>query len=58
MKRKIFAIITVISILFLLGTLGAADCEQINIRTLLIRSTIGLIVMGGGVIGLSMYNVK
>ena len=55
MKKIIFAIITVFSFVFLLGSIGAADCEMIGIKELLIRNIIGLFIFGGGVIGISLY---
>lgn len=54
MKKRIFAILMIVGFVFLLGTVGAADCEQISLTELLIRSIAGFILIGGGYIGLSM----
>lgn len=54
MKKRIFAILMIVGFVFLLGTVGAADCEQIGLNELLIRSIAGLFVFGGGFIGLSL----
>ena len=54
MKKRIFAILMIVGFVFLLGTVGAADCEQISLTELLIKSIAGFILIGGGYIGLSM----
>ena len=54
MKKRIFITLTIVGFVFLLGTVGAADCEMIGTKELLIRGIAGLFLMGGGFVGLSM----
>ena len=55
MKKVIFTILFVFGFIFLFGSVGAADCETIGTKELLVRCSLGLLSFGGGFIGLSLY---
>lgn len=61
LRRKIVEIVSVVllivSFLFILGTIGACECDLISIKRMLLQFIIGFIVSGIGFGGLHILNI-